>query len=94
MFRLYAQPAGHLAAIGGVNTAYGKDRYKKKYQQNDAERFRHPVVKRIILVFSPTSEAYRILFHNPIALYFSPTLLSQQPSFQPQDVHYQQQRGL
>ena len=72
----------------------GLGTYKKKYQQNDAERFRHPAVKRIILVFSPTGEAYRILFHNPIALFLNPTLLSQQPSFQPQDVHYQQQRGL
>ena len=66
VFRLYAQSARHLAAVGGIYAAHRKDRYEQKYQQDNSERLGHPVVERIILVFCPITYANHILFHGSI----------------------------
>ena len=64
VFRLYAQSACHFAAVGCINATYGEDGDKQQYQQYDAQRLGYPVVERVVLIFCPIGEAYRILFHD------------------------------
>ena len=51
VFRLNAQSAHHLAAISRIDTAHRYHRHEEDDHEDDAKRFRHPVIKWIILIF-------------------------------------------
>lgn len=48
VLRLDAQSAHHLPAVGGIDTAYGEDGDEEQHQYQDAQRFGHPIVERIV----------------------------------------------
>ena len=53
MFRLEAQSAGHLTAIGGIDPSYCEDGDEEQYQNQDTQWFGYPIIERI--VFRTTS---------------------------------------
>ena len=48
MFRLNAQPAQHLSAVGRIDSACRKDRDKQQQQDKNTQGLGNPVIKRII----------------------------------------------
>ena len=82
VFRLDAQSAHHLSAVGGIDTTHRNHRHEEDDHEDDAKRFRHPVIERIILIFF-----FHILLHFLQAtFYFSQP--SQSPSYLLPGGHY------
>ena len=54
MFRLDAEAAHHLTAVGGIDTAHGHDGDEEQHQEDDTQWFGHPVMEREVLVHTPS----------------------------------------
>ena len=65
VFRLDAKPAHHLAAVGRINATHRNHRHEEDDHEDDAERFGHPIIKRIILIFF-----FHILLHFHLAVFY------------------------
>ena len=65
VFRLDAEPAHHLAAVGRIDTTHRNHRHEEDDHEDDAERFGHPIIKRIILIFF-----FHILLHFHLAVFY------------------------
>ena len=50
VFRLYAESAHHLAAIGGIDATHRDHRHEEYNHEDDAYRLWHPVIERVILI--------------------------------------------
>ena len=64
MFRLDAQSTEHFPTVGSINPASRQNRHKKQDQNQDAQRFGHPVIERIIFRTRRHNSTFKEILEN------------------------------